>query len=245
LQRQVFVGLGAVFGYERVFEHEFGARRTATQRGAFFGSDPERSANNREIYGFIEASPVKQLFALLVLSYETGQLDYDLGAGRKFPRVSAPYLAWQELCAADPACTEAAPGYDPGPGDQFYLESSLRYQPISAWQAQINYTRTRLTRNDTNRVAFDDNVFSFRSTYQFTRNIFARMRLDYSNVSTRFRPQLIFGWTPSPGTAFYAGYNDDMNYQGFNPFTGQRETGFRGNGRTFFIKASYLFKKSF
>ncbi|HSK70200.1 MAG TPA: carbohydrate binding family 9 domain-containing protein, partial [Pyrinomonadaceae bacterium] len=247
LQRQVFIGAGTVFGYERVFEDEpgFGARRSATQRGTFFGPDPERSAHNREIYGFIEAAPTKQLFALLVLGHEWGQLDYDFGAGRKFPRVSAPYLAWRERCAADPACTEPPPALDPGAGNQLFIESMIRYQPTAAWQAQINYNRTRLVRNDTGRVAFDDNVFSFRSTYQFTRDTFARMRLDYSNVSARVRPQLIFGWTPSPGTALYAGYNDDLNYNSFNPYTGLREPGFRGNGRTFFIKASYLFKKSF
>jgi hypothetical protein len=53
------------------------------------------------------------------------------------------------------------------------------------------------------------------------------------------------GWTPSPGTSFYVGYNDDMNYSFQNPFTGQVTPGFRRNGRTFFIKASYLLRKSF
>jgi hypothetical protein len=53
------------------------------------------------------------------------------------------------------------------------------------------------------------------------------------------------GWTPSPGTSFYVGYNDDMNYNSPNPFTGQLTPGFRRNSRTFFIKMSYLFRKSF
>jgi Carbohydrate family 9 binding domain-like/Domain of unknown function (DUF5916) len=243
-QRQTFVGAGLEFGYERVFEHEFGAIRKANRPGAFFGDDSERSAFRKEIYGFIETTPVKQLFALLVLSYSFGNLDYDFGAGPKFPRVSAPYLAWKQSCLVNPNCGPA-PGLDPGAGDVLYIESSIRYQPTSALQIQLNYNRSRLTRNDTERVAFDDNVFSLRSTYQFTRSIFARMRLDYSNISTRVRPQFIFGWTPSPGTAFYAGYNDDFNYNGFNPFNRQYEPGFSGNGRTFFIKASYLFRKSF
>ena len=52
-------------------------------------------------------------------------------------------------------------------------------------------------------------------------------------------------WTPSTGTALYAGYNDDINYNGYNPFIRTQEPGFRSNGRTFFIKASYLFRKSF
>ena len=49
----------------------------------------------------------------------------------------------------------------------------------------------------------------------------------------------------SPGTAFYAGYNDNFNYNGVNPFTGNLENGFERNSRTFFIRASYLFRKSF
>jgi hypothetical protein len=244
-QRQTFVGAGFELGYERVFEHEFGARRQQNRPGAFFGEDSERSSFRREIYGFVETTPVKQLFASVVLSYSFGNLDYDFGAGPKFPRVSAPYLAWRQNCLANPQTCGPAPGLDPGAGDVLYIESSIRYQPTSALQVQINYNRSRLTRNDTERVAFDDNIFSLRSTYQFTRSLFARMRLDYSNISTRVRPQLIFGWTPSPGTALYAGYNDDLNYNGFNPYTRQFEPGFAGNGRTFFIKASYLFRKSF
>jgi hypothetical protein len=248
LQRQTFVGLGLEYGYERVFEHEFGARRTPERRGAFFGESSERSSHRGEIYGFIETTPAKQLFFLTVLSHSRGNLDYDLGAGPKFPRVSPPYLAFvaeNERRRQEGLPSLPTPGYDPGPGDQLYIESSIRYQPTTALQAQLNYTRTRLTRHDNDRVAFDDNVFSLRSTYQFTRDTFARLRLDYSNVTTRFRPQLIVGWTPSPGTALYAGYNDDLNYHGFNPYTGLREPGFRGNGRSFFIKAAYLFRKSF
>jgi hypothetical protein len=59
------------------------------------------------------------------------------------------------------------------------------------------------------------------------------------------RGQFLFGWTPSPGTSLYVGYNDDMNRNGFNPFTGQLEPGFRRNGRTFFIKMSYLIRRTF
>ena len=38
---------------------------------------------------------------------------------------------------------------------------------------------------------------------------------------------------------------EDLVRNGFNPFTGQLEPGFRRNGRTFFIKMSYLFRRSF
>ena len=57
--------------------------------------------------------------------------------------------------------------------------------------------------------------------------------------------QFLFEWTPNPGTAFYAGYNDDVNRDGFSPVSGLYEPGFRRNGRTFFVKMSYLFRQSF
>ena len=248
LQRQTYIGLAHQHGYERVFEHEFGGRRTPTRpnQGAFFGDDPERSAYTNAAYGFIETTPTKQVFVFLMFHHRWGQMDFDSGAGPGFTRVSPAFLAYQAECALTPGnCTLAVPKRDPGPGNQFTIESQVRYQPTTAFQTQLNYNRRRLIRNDTGRVAFDENLFSSRSTYQFTRDIFTRLRLDYSNISRRIRPQLVFGWTPNPGTALYVGYSDDLSYNGWNPFTGLREDGIAGNGRSVFIKASYLFKKSF
>jgi hypothetical protein len=218
LQRQTYVGAEFQYGYERVFEHEFGARRTPTRQGAFSGNDPERSTIFKAFQTFIETTPHKKLFAFVLLDYTFGQMDYDLGSGGP---------------------------YNPGPGNQLFIESSFRYQPTTAFQTQLNFNKVRLVRNDTGRVAFDDNIFSSRSTYQFSRNTFARLRLDYSTISERVRPQLVVGWTPNPGTALYIGYSDNLSYNNRNPFNRQNEPGFHSNGRTFFIKASYLFRKSF
>lgn len=248
MQRQVFVGVGYQRGYERVFEHEFGAKRKTNREGEFFGQDSERSAHFNTIYGFVEASPFKQFFGSVFVDYTAGQLDFDFGAGRDFPRVSAPYIAYQQECVrvGPAACSSLKiPGLDPGPGDQLSLEASVRYQPTTAFQTQLNFNKRRLVRNDSGLVAFDENIYSSRSTYQFTRDIFARLRVDYSTLSKRVRPQLVVGWTPSPGTALYAGYNDDYSHNGYNPYTRNFEPGFHGNGRSFFIKASYLFRKSF
>ncbi len=63
------------------------------------------------------------------------------------------------------------------------------------------------------------NILTLRGTYQFTKATFARVILDYNTLNSRLRSQALFGWTPSPGTAFYAGYNDDLNYASPHPFT--------------------------
>jgi len=125
------------------------------------------------------------------------------------------------------------------------LEGNLNFQPTNAWHNTLSVSKDRLVRYDTNRVAFDDNIVSLRSTYQFTRFTFLRARVDFESIESRVRAQFLLGWTPSPGTALYLGYNDDLTHNGFSPFSGHLEPGFRRNGRTFFIKLSYLFRHSF
>jgi hypothetical protein len=109
----------------------------------------------------------------------------------------------------------------------------------------FNLVKSMLKRRDTGLTAFDVNIFTFRGTYQFTRATFARAIIDYNTLSSRLRAQLLAGWTPSPGTSFYVGYNDDLNYNESHPFTREIVPGFRRNSRTYFIKMSYLIRKSF
>ncbi|HEV2762071.1 MAG TPA: DUF5916 domain-containing protein, partial [Pyrinomonadaceae bacterium] len=204
-------------------------------RCTFFGDDNERSAYRNTIYWYAESAPTKQFAFNIFSSYNRGVLDFDFGSGSpRFPRISPAAL----LLGQD------AP-LDPGPGNEFYWESGVTYKPTDPINLRLLYTKDRLTRHDTGRTAFDDNIFSLRGTYQFTRFWFARARADYTTLGSRVRMQTLLGWTPNPGTTFYVGYNDDLNRHGFSPFTGQLEPGFRRNGRTFFIKASYLIRKSF
>jgi Domain of unknown function (DUF5916)/Carbohydrate family 9 binding domain-like len=229
--RQTSFGIGFTARYERIFEEEFGAKRTSTRAGAFFGPDPERSTYRKEIFGFGNTTPSKKYSVSIFGVYRWGEFDYDFGAGRRFPRVSPAAL------------TDATAPLDPGPGTSLNMEGSFTYQPSDAMRISLAYTKSRLVRDDTDRVAFDDNIYSLRATYQFTRFLFARARVDYTTLSSNVRGQFLMGWTPNPGTSFYVGYNDDLTRNGYSPFTGQLEPGFRRNGRTFFIKMSYLIRR--
>jgi hypothetical protein len=133
---------------------------------------------------------------------------------------------------------------DPGPGNQVFGTLTFTYRPTDALATTFEYTKSRLVRHDTKRVAFDSNIYTLRTTYQFTRFTFARVRLDFDSTESKLRSQFLLGWTPTPGTSFYVGYNDDLNYNGYSSFTGDREPGFRRNNRTFFIKMSYLIRRS-
>ncbi len=260
-QRQTFAGLGVSLNFERIFEEEFGPTRqvdvskcfTAAQlalnpglRCGFAGDDSERSTMRNNIYGYFGSTPAKKYSVFIFMIHNWGAFDFDFGAGSKFPRVS-PAALLRQPCLDTGANPDDCPGaaQDPGRGDQLRIESNFTYQPTNALRLSLDYVKDRLVRRDTGLVAYDDNIYTLRGTYQFTRFTFARARIDYDTLASSVRGQFLMGWTPNPGTSFYVGYNDDLNYNGFGPFTGRLEPGFRRNGRTFFIKMSYLFRRSF
>ncbi len=256
-RRQTSIGVGVDIGYERVFEEEFGPTRkyfgtscAIKNTCTFWGDDAERSAPNGGLYVFAQSNVNKKFNFNFFVDRAYHILDYDFGAGPKFPRVSIPAVASRNAKAAG-LCSSATPPsvclapQDPGPGTFLNFNGGLTYQPSTPLNINLSFTKQRLRRDDTGLLAFDENIVSVKATYQFTRFIFARGRVDFDSIASSYKGQFLFGWTPNPGTALYIGYNDDLRRNGFNPFSGQLEPGFRRNGRTFFIKMSYLFRKSF
>src|SRR6266550_1754691 len=262
MRKDTFLGIGTDNGYERVFESEFGPKRqpgsncVVENTCTFFGFDNERSTRNRDIYFYAQSTPAKKYNFNFFVNHAWNTFDFDFGAAPKFPRVSPPALAAAQardsgLCNPDPLNSDRplpaicrAP-QDPGPGSFWHADGGITYYPTGSLNATLSFTKERLVRNDTHRVAFDENIVSLRTTYQFTRFLFARGRIDFDSLASNYKGQFLLGWTPNPGTAFYAGYNDDLNRNGFSRFSNQLEPGFRRNGRTFFIKMSYLFRRSF
>ena len=234
LPRNSYFSLAWEPAYERILEEEFGKTRTLTRPGTFFGPDDERSVHKNHFFvaGSSQWSKKLQFNARAVL--RVNHLDLDFGGGRKYPRVSPAALL----------LGQTAP-LDPGAGNLFELTAGVTYQPTDELRTQFNLVKQRLKRRDTGLTAFDVNILTFRGTYQFTRATFARAIVDYNTINSRLRAQLLTGWTPSPGTSFYVGYNDDLNYNELQPFSQQIVPGFRRNSRTYFVKMSYLLRKSF
>ena len=228
--------------YERLLDHEFGRTREArpcdafavNNKCTFYGADNERSSNKHHFSVFTGSNYSKKVQFNAQATYRYGHFDLDFGNGRKYPRVSPAAL----LLGQD------AP-LDPGRGNLLQINGGITFQPTNELRTQFNLTKQRLVRHDTGLVAFDINILTGRGTYQFSKATFARVILDYNTLNSRLRTQALLGYTPSPGTSFYVGYNDDMNYDSANPFTAEIVPGFRRNSRTFFIKASYLIRRSF
>ena len=276
LPRNSWVGMWWEPGYERLFDHEFGATREAKRCDplgldlnvavknarpgcTFFGESNERASDKQHLSFYAGSSYSKKIQFNAQVTNRWGHFDLDFGNGSKYPRVSPAALQFADAKARAVAngdcnnpiederpaiCTAGAP-LDPGRGNLLQFNGSITYQPTNELRTSFSINSQRLKRYDTDRVAYRINILTLRGTYQFTKATFARLILDYNTLNSRLRSQALLGWTPSPGTAFYAGYNDDLNYDSPHPFTTNLVPGFRRNSRTFFIKASYLIRKGF
>lgn len=242
LPRSSWVGVWWEPGYERLFDHEFGPTREAKPCNpfavangcTFYGESNERASNKQHLsfYGGSNFSKTIQFNAQVIQRW--GHFDFDFGNGDKYPRVSPAALALGQLAPLDP-----------GRGSLLQFNGNITYQPTNELRTSFGINSQRLRRYDTDRVAYAINILTARGTYQFTKATFTRLILDYNTLDSRLRAQALLGWTPSPGTAFYAGYNDDLNYATRHPFTRDVVPGFRRNSRTFFIKMSYLIRRGF
>lgn len=242
LQGNLFINGEGGVQHEHIYEDEFGARRSANVAGAFFGA-PDRQAYQPYWNINVSKNVSKKLYVYGYMGFAWNAFDFDFGGGHRYPRVSPAYLDFLDEFATNP--NAPVPGQDPGKGMSAEFNIGAEYKPIDPLRLSVDYSKNFLKRNDTGRDAYDANIVTVRSTYQFSRFTYVRARWDYDSLNSHVGGQFLFGWNPNPGTAFYVGYNDDFNYNGFNPFTGQSEPRFERNSRTFFIRASYLFRKSF
>ncbi len=219
LQKNTYLFAETGTSYEKLYEEEFGLKRSPTRPlGTFFGEP------NRAVWQQYVSTNINQVV----------NKRFNYGAFVGMIRNNYDYFFYEPNGLQNP-----------GPGFQFDANIYMEFKPTDPLRMSISYNKSRLVRNDNKVRSFDADVISARSTYQFSRFTFARFRLDYNSMEKGFGGQALFGWNPNPGTAFYVGYNDSFNYGGRSPFTGQLVPGFERNSRTFFIRASYLFRKSF
>ena len=220
LRRSTFINFATGISYEKIFEEEFGLKRSPTRPlGTFLGA-PTRSTHQQFVSFNFNQTPNKRL-------------SYGFFGG--MIRNAFDFFYFDPVTGLQ----------NPGPGIQRDANVFVSLKPVDPFSVSISYNKSRLTRKDNRLRSYDSDIVSVRSTYYFTRFIFTRFRLDYDGTAKTYAGQALVGWTPSPGTAFYAGYNDNLTRNGLNPYTGNFEPGFVRDSRTFFIRASYLFRKSF
>lgn len=230
-QHQTSVLINVETGYERLLEEEFGPKRSATRPGRFFGA-PDRSTRQAKASIVGNSALTNKLSVFGFLNLNTSAFDLDFGALPRYPRASPAGVA-------DPYGP-----LDPGPGRQVSWGASAAFQASSNIQLSLDFSSSWLRRYDTKLLAYRDDIYSLNASYQASRAWSIRARIDHDTLSASTFGQFQTEWSPSPGTAFYAGYNSTVLVNGFNFLTLHPESGIRRYDQVFFVKFAYLFRRT-
>jgi hypothetical protein len=130
---------------------------------------------------------------------------------------------------------------DPGTGRSQDWTISLDLHPTDALRFTLDWSRSLLVRDDTERVAYDQRLVTLRTSYQFTRAFFVRLRASYDSLVGRSLGEALVAWTPTPGTAVYGGCEEPRRRDPRRFRPGDPLSGWSRLERTLFLKVSYRF----
>jgi hypothetical protein len=152
-----------------------------------------------------------------------------------------------------------------GKANNIQFQATIR--PIKGLTIDNTYLLTRLRDVNTNANMFNDHILRSKWNYQFTRELSLRIIGQYNSVLSNYNatfPQYALSSLPPaknfnadvlltyfvhPGTAFYVGYNSNLqnltNPPEVDPLGNlARVPGhFLNDGRQIFVKVSYLFQR--
>ncbi|HYY70731.1 MAG TPA: DUF5916 domain-containing protein, partial [Terriglobales bacterium] len=159
-------------------------------------------------------------------------------------------------------------GQLPVEGDETTVNETLTLRPFGALQIDNTYILDRVVHNPLHRSAFNNHIFRSKWNYQFTRALSLRVIAQYNNllVNPQFSSlqttrnvnlDFLITYLVHPGTALYIGYNSNLQNVAPElcarlPGTEQcdpngagllRGPAFINDGRQFFVKVAYLFRR--
>ena len=149
-------------------------------------------------------------------------------------------------------------GHIPVIGHEDQGNATLTIHASGRLRVDNTYLLEHIRERDTNLTAVTNHILRSKWNYQFTRQLSARVILQYTSVlsnslisalspTKNFNADFLITYLVHPGTAIYVGYNS--NLQNLNRRLLPTPTGllttrddFINDGRQFFVKVSYLFR---
>ena len=153
-----------------------------------------------------------------------------------------------------------AAGQAPAIGHEDQGNFTFTFHAAGRLRIDNAYLLEHVRERDSHLTAVTNHIFRTKWNYQFTRNLSARLILQYNAVlsntaisslspNKNFNADFLITYLIHPGTAVYVGYNTDLGNLdrnlGLDPVTGTISTtrnSFINDSRQFFVKASYLYR---
>lgn len=160
-------------------------------------------------------------------------------------------------------------GQLPVEGDETFVSLTTSVKPMSRLQIDNTYLLDRVKHNPIDRSVFNSNIIRSKWNYQFTRELSFRFIAQYNGLlanpqftdlqtTKNMNYDFLVTYLAHPGTAVYVGYNTNLEnvapelclHVGGStqcdpngPGLLRTQDGFINDGRQFFVKISYLFRR--
>ena len=127
-------------------------------------------------------------------------------------------------------------------GKFYQLNFNIDLRPINNWSMILGWRTYSFTGADQGTdYKTDQEIYRFRTTYQFTREIGARLIIEYNDLIRDMDINALLSYQPFPGTVVFLGYNEKYIQPPIEPNSQQSDDLIRSY-QGLFMKFSYLFR---
>ena len=190
------------------------------------------------------------------------------GGGLVFRGAPSHLLNWSFRYVRDGTVVVVpAAGQLPYTGDESAINATLGIKPINRLQIDNTYILERVLNGGVDHAVVNSNIARTKWNYQFNKDFSLRFIAQYNGALTNplysslpttknMNFDVLFTYLPHPGTAVYVGYNSNLENVApdlcvriggeCDPNGGgliRTPNGFINDGRQFFVKVSYLFRR--
>jgi len=123
-------------------------------------------------------------------------------------------------------------------GDGVNVSSWATVKPLQRFVIEPEYAYSQLRHPDGGPFIFSGYILRSRFNYQFTREMFARVILQYNNFNDTFEIDPLLTYKVNPFTVFYAGSTHDFHELS----SGAGSYDLKQTKRQYFAKLQYLFR---
>jgi Domain of unknown function (DUF5916)/Carbohydrate family 9 binding domain-like len=128
----------------------------------------------------------------------------------------------------------------PFQGDSRSTSLDLTFQPNARLTEDVSIQRVDFDRRDTGADVYSLTLVNTRTTYQFSRQLYARGIVQYDSSRRRILTDLLGSYELRPGTVLFVGYGSLLERRAFDGEPSDAADGYRTTHRGLFLKASYL-----
>ena len=119
------------------------------------------------------------------------------------------------------------------------LDADIDIRPMNKWSILFGLRHYLFDGTyEGQQYRTNQDIYRFRMTYQFTREIGLRLIVQHNNYYKDIDINALISYQPFPGTVFFLGYNDYLNQISLNSLN----PNYRSTEQGLFVKISYLFR---